>query len=194
MARLFILCLTMALTIQPAQAHPHVFITADATLNVEDGLLTSIREVWRFDLFFSQVLISDFDRDQSGTLEGIEVIEMEDTVFGNLADYNYFTWLTIDGEDQDFSGVRDVTVTEEDGELVFAFTVLLQDPADIAAREAVLSLYDPTIYIDIFIPEDAIAVTGMAGTTCGFGFSEGEEMHAADGFLTPQVVKLDCSA
>ena len=176
------------------QAHPHVFVTATAELQIEDGSLERITQSWRFDLFFSQVLISDFDQNSSGTLEGVEVDQMRDVVFGSLKDYSYFTWLTFDGAFRDLGDAAEIDVEVEDGELVFHFTVPLAEPLAMTGQVAVLSLLDPTIYVDVYVPEDAIKLTGAADNFCQFGFSMGEELSTMDGFLTPQLIRLDCTA
>ena len=189
---LLLLALSVGVT-HTAHAHPHVFVTASAELEVEDGALARITQSWRFDLFFSQVLISDFDQNRSGTLEGIEVEQMSEIVFGSLKDYSYFTWLTVADGYQTFGDATDIEVVVEDGELLFNFSVPLAEPMDMRGKAAVLSLYDPTIYVDVYVPDDGFSLRGAAGDQCQFGYGQGEELSTIDGFLTPQIIKLECA-
>ena len=92
----------LAVMLTPAQAwaHPHVF--ADARLEVEtsaDGRVTEFRNVWRFDEVFSSSVVMDFDEDSNLQLDSTELAKIGDMVTQSLADFDYYTSVTLNGDD-----------------------------------------------------------------------------------------------
>ena len=60
-----------------ALAHPHIF--AEARLEVvagEDGTITELRNVWRFDEMFSASVVMDFDKNSNAELDPDELAEV----------------------------------------------------------------------------------------------------------------------
>ncbi|RYE61337.1 MAG: DUF1007 family protein, partial [Rhizobiaceae bacterium] len=82
----------------PALAHPHIF--AEARLEIvagADGTVQELRNVWRFDEVFSSSVILDFDKNGDLKLDPHELAELGETIRTSLADYHYFSTVTLDG-------------------------------------------------------------------------------------------------
>lgn len=178
-----------------AHAHPHVWVMGASTLQFENNLLTRVGMRWQFDAFFSQVLTGDFDTNKDGELDADETAAMKNQVFTSLRDYGYFTHLRIDGSEVTFDRVENFSTATDNGELVFNFELVMQKPTDLRNTKTLLSLYDPSIYVDIVLGGDKpLQIKGAAPDLCSWSFATGEEISNSDGMLTPQLVKLSCGA
>src|SRR5688572_10835329 len=84
----------------PARVHPHVF--AEATLEVtvdQQNRVESLGHVWRFDDLFSSTVLLEFDKNSDLVLDGAELEDVANVVYGSLADFDYFQFVSADGED-----------------------------------------------------------------------------------------------
>ncbi|MBL8644908.1 MAG: DUF1007 family protein [Rhodospirillaceae bacterium] len=179
----------------PARAHPHVWVTGATTLHFTGHKIDRVGMRWQFDAFFSQVLMGDFDTNKDGQFDDAERAAMKEQVFTSLKDYGYFTHLRIGGKDTAFERVENFATAVDKGELVYIFDLLPAAPIDLGAAEAQLSLFDPTIYVDIVLGGDTpVTLTGIDDGKCDWTFSTGKEIANADGMLTPQIVKLACKS
>jgi ABC-type uncharacterized transport system substrate-binding protein len=186
--------LALALVATPALAHPHVWVTGASTLHFEKDMLTRVGMRWQFDAFFSQVLTGDFDANKDGSLDAEETEAMKTQVFTSLRDYGYFTHLRVDGAEMVFDRVENFSTATDKGELVYIFDLVLPQPLDLRRTTAQLSVYDPTIYVDIVLGGDKpLVLKGIDPAKCNWSFASGEEISNQDGMLTPQVVKLSCA-
>lgn len=162
-------CLTLALAglSRPALAHPHVFAEARLELQADDaGMLTELRNVWRFDEVFSSSLILDFDKNQSGALEEDELKDIGETIRKSLANYNYFQHLTLDGHSIKVAMPPELTADWVDGKLLVLFAVKPEKPMPIKGRLS-FGVYDPTLYTSIDFASDAeMATFGSAFDAC----------------------------
>ncbi len=193
---LTILTAVAALNTVPALAHPHVFVSGKASFQIEDAKLARVSMRWQFDAFFSQVLGTDFDTNADGMFDAEETQAMKDQVFTSLKDFGYFTHLRTDTSDTEklFSQVDKFVVTIEGGELVFAFELILAEPIDPKIEEVGLSLYDPTIYVDLILGGDEpVKLAGAEGMGCAVEFRQGDEISSQSYFMTPQEVWLTCN-
>ena len=57
----------------PALAHPHVFVTTNATVVIENGAISAIDHVWTFDEFYTAMAIEGLDTNKDGTLSPDEM-------------------------------------------------------------------------------------------------------------------------
>lgn len=184
------------LAASPVQAHPHVWVTGSASFQFEQSKLASIGMRWQFDAFFSQVLGADFDTNSDGTFDPTETKNMKDQVFTSLKDFGYFTHLQTEGKQEEltFSNVDNFSIGEESGELIFSFDLILTDPIDTTTESVGLSLYDPTIYVDLILDgDDPVAIAGADGLGCAIEYRQGNEINSQSYFMVPQEVWLSCS-
>ncbi len=180
---------------QPVLAHPHVWVTGAASFQFEDTKLTRVGMRWQFDAFFSQVLGADFDTNADGTFDAEETQAMKDQVFTSLKDFGYFTHLRTETSDteQVFEQVENFSIGDDNGEMVFSFDLILAQPLDPATEAVGLSLYDPTIYVDLILGGDTpVEMAGADGLGCAFEYRQGNEITSQSYFLVPQEVWLSC--
>ena len=140
----------LLLSAAPASAHPHAWIDLKTVvLFNEDGQVAGLRQRWEFDEFYTLYAIEDFDADRDGQpdpdlLWKLAVINLE-----SLAEYDYFTFLKVDGAQPAYEKVTEYDTFMEEDRLVLIFTVNLVAPADPRAQSVSYAVYDPTYYIEI---------------------------------------------
>ncbi len=190
------LSLSLCLFATQTAAHPHVWVTGAASLHFEDTKITRVGMRWQFDAFFSQVLGADFDTNGDGSFDTAETKAMKDQVFTSLKDYGYFTHLRTektDGEQQ-FEAVENFSVDKESGELVFKFDLVLVDPVDAVSQNVGLSVFDPTIYVDLILDGDQpVTLSGADNLGCTIEYRQGDEFTNESAFFVPQEAWLSCA-
>lgn len=150
-----------------ALAHPHVF--ADARLEVfttADGQVTEFRNVWRFDEVFSSSIILDFDEDSNMELDAGELLKISDLVTLSLAEFDYYTNVSLDGRDIKIALPEKIKVAFQDGQLLMFFAVVPEEELRLNGKIAV-GVFDPTMYASLdFINDADMAITGASASRC----------------------------
>ena len=177
----------------PAVAHPHVWIEASARLQVEDGAVRAIEVTWVFDDLYSYAVMEDFDRDGDGRLDEAELRELAELSRDNLADYGFFTHLRIEGERQPPSQVEDFRASVEEERIVYRFTVPLEPPAPLREGAFAFSLFDETYFVDVALPDDAVALAGEVSAACRERRELDQEQPLYFGLFFPTYVSVSCS-
>jgi len=177
----------------PVFAHPHVWVSAAASFHFNQSELLRIGMRWQFDPFFSQVLITDFDLSGDGLLDESETLGMKQQIFTSLREFDYFTHVNAGEKEVQFTRVESFFTEQKDGELVFVFDLVMEEPIDVSVTPVTLSLYDPSIYIDImFFGDTPVKVLGAGGAMCSWKFTDGAEVQSESWFVTPQQINLTC--
>ena len=138
----------------PASVHPHVF--AEARLDVvvnPDQTVKSLRHLWRFDDLFSSTVLVEFDTNSDLKLDDTELQEVSKTVYGSLAEYNYFQIVSADGKDVAMKPPAALMANYENDQLIILFE---SEPKDTLALKGKVDfgIYDPTFYTAIDYTED----------------------------------------
>lgn len=153
---------TGAITGHTALAHPHVF--AEARLEVmvgSDGIVTGLRNVWRFDEAFSSSVVLDFDKNGNLKLDPEELVELGKTIHKSLADYQYFQMVRSGGKDVAIKPPPELMANMEDGQLIVLFEAGTAKPLKMAGKID-FGVYDPTFYTAIdFTRDDYLTVDGL---------------------------------
>ncbi|MBT4739887.1 MAG: DUF1007 family protein [Rhodospirillaceae bacterium] len=181
----------------PVAAHPHVWVTGEASFQFEEAKLARIGMTWQFDAFFSQVLGADFDTNGDGAFDAKETQAMKDQVFTSLKDFGYFTHLRTEGSDveRQFESVENFSLRTDAGELVFSFDLVLAESIDPISETIGLSLFDPTIYVDLILDgEKPTTISGADGLECSIEYRQGNEVANQSYFFVPQEAWLNCSS
>lgn len=143
-----------------ALAHPHIF--AEARLEVvagEDGTVSELRNVWRFDEMFSASVVMDFDKNSNAELDPDELAEVGSTVLESLEEFSYYTTITEDGKTVAVTKPDAINVDFKDGQLLMFFTVKPGEAMPLKGK-LTFGVYDPTMYaaMDFASDDDLVAV------------------------------------
>jgi len=147
----------------PALAHPHEFVEARLTFDLDDtGSLTRIGVEWRYDEFTSMLILGDL-----GLNPAAEALTPEETAALSGFDTNWAPDFNGDlwpyfGEDPIPMGPpRDATARLEDGQIVSQHWRAVEAPVDPTAGDLIVRIYDPEYYVAYSIG-DANSVEGRA--------------------------------
>lgn len=132
------------------QAHPHVWIDLRVSPQVNDqGEVTALRQAWRFDPFYSLVLIEELER--GGPKDELEqrLDELALEVVRNLQKFEFFTRMRLEGKRQSFAQVVDYNLMQVGRRIEFSFVLPLQEPVALKGQQLHYQVYDPSYYIEI---------------------------------------------
>ena len=150
-----------------AMAHPHIF--AEARLEVvagDDGTVSELRNVWRFDEMFSSSVVLDFDKNSNLKLDPDELAEVGQTVLESLEEFHYYTTITEDGKDVKVGKPDAINVDFQDGQLLMFFTLKPGQAMPLKGK-LTFGVYDPTMYASMDFPtDDNMVVVGDRFSAC----------------------------
>ena len=150
-----------------ALAHPHIF--AEARLEViagDDGMVQELRNVWRFDEVFSSSVLLDFDKNTDLKLDEAELAELGEIMRTSLADFDYFTTISVDGKDASIQKPEAFHVAYQDNQILVFFAVKTEAPLPLKGKLA-FGIYDPSMYTAIDFPSDEdLVAQGKAADAC----------------------------
>lgn len=81
----------------PASAHPHVWVTAEATVVYERGAIVGLSQKWIFDEFYTTMAIEGLDANNDGVFDRKELAELASINMEGLKEFNYFTVASMGG-------------------------------------------------------------------------------------------------
>lgn len=150
-----------------ALAHPHIF--AEARLEViaaDDGTISELRNVWRFDEVFSSSVLLDFDSNTDLKLDEKELAELGEIMRASLADFDYFTTMSVDGTSEKFQKPDAIHVAYEDNQVLVFFAVKPEKSTPLKGK-LTFGVYDPSMYTAIDFPSDGdLVAQGKAADAC----------------------------
>lgn len=142
-----------------AQAHPHVWVTANAQIVYADGKVTGVRHAWAFDPEYSAFVTQGLDANKDGKLTPDEFASLAATNTENLAEFGYFTKLKVAGKEQAFADPKEPAMRMEGNTLTLSFLLPLKTPAAPGRGVAAMEVYDPTYFVSFAFAPGADAVT-----------------------------------
>lgn len=167
-----------AVAVQPALAHPHVLVDAKAEIVFDgDGQITAIRQIWQFDQAFTAFAVQGLDANGDGQLTDDELEPLAKVNVESLSEYDFFTYLTIGGKDQEFVQPDEYWLQFHDGRLTLFYTLPLKSPAKVDAQ-VMLEIFDPEYFVAFtFLPDDPVKLDG-APSTCAATYHPPQELDA----------------
>ncbi|MFC5386138.1 DUF1007 family protein [Aquamicrobium segne] len=146
-----------------ARAHPHVFAEArlDVVFESKQPAIQALRHLWRFDDLFSATVLMEFDANADLKLDDGELQEVANTIHASLADFSYFQFITVNGQDMEMNPPASIMANFENNQLIILFESEAQTPITLAG-DIRISVYDPTFYTAIDFTQDAnMAAPGL---------------------------------
>jgi ABC-type uncharacterized transport system substrate-binding protein len=184
--RMMALLLLVLLPWRQAMAHPHVFIHWHIEPHIEKGAITALKLHWRFDEFYSDLVLGTVDRDRDRKLSPPEIEALAARTVANLEKAKFYATFTVDGASWQAEKADQFTAAVEGDFVVYTFTLKLATPAKTLS---VWSL-DPEYYIEMVADKKKQPASG-AGFSCTAG--EGQPVKTQMwGNLTPDTIS--CSA
>ncbi|WP_182084997.1 DUF1007 family protein [Aureimonas sp. ME7] len=175
----------------PASAHPHVFSESRMEIvGTPDGMLSSVRNIWRFDELFSSSVVVDFDKNGNGTLDDDEIHAVSETVRQSIAEWEFYTFVTIGGKDIKLTPPGEIRGLFEKGQLILFFEMKPAEPVDLKASDVTFSVYDESYFVAFdFADENSFQLLDMP-TTCKKTFTQpNPDEDAADWMNSVSMLK-----
>ena len=82
-----------------AVAHPHVWISVETTVLVEQGSVIGFRHRWTFDEFYTSMAIQGLDTNNDGVYSREELTELAQVNIDGLKEFGYFTFVKLGEKD-----------------------------------------------------------------------------------------------
>ena len=143
---------SMTLAANPAQAHPHVWITATSELiYAPDGSVTGVRHAWTFDDMFTTYALQGIETKTKGAYSREELTPLAQTNVESLKEFAYFTFAKADGKKEKFVDPVDYYLEYKDSALTLHFTLPLRAP--VKPKELVVEVFDPSFFIDFTLAD-----------------------------------------
>jgi len=136
-----------------ALSHPHVFIAQRIKVVFDDKGLAGFNIQWKFDDMFASMIAGDYDKNQNGILEKNEVAAIKKESFSYLSNYNYFTFIKIDGKPFDVKFIQNFSAILNNKKLIYEFFVPCHVTATSNFKHITVAAYDPSYYSAIFFAE-----------------------------------------
>jgi len=131
----------------PARAHPHMWVTVEATVLYENGAFTGIRHKWTFDEYYTATAIEGLDKNKDGKYDRAELAELAKVNVDALKDFDYFTFPTLAGQAVKLGEPADSWMEHKDGVLSLYFTAPFASPVPADAKGFAFSIHDPSFFI-----------------------------------------------
>jgi ABC-type uncharacterized transport system substrate-binding protein len=156
------------LCVSAAQAHPHVWADMQsAIVFTDDGLIKGVDLEWTFDDAYTQMALDGLDLDGDGTYSQDELAPLTKENIESLKDYEYFTVMRANGEQQKIGEVTEAGQIWSNNKLTLHFQVPLVTPLDPKKVDFVLKVYDPEFFVDIeYVKDNPADVVGKMPKEC----------------------------
>jgi ABC-type uncharacterized transport system substrate-binding protein len=150
---LLLVVLSWATCSLKVDAHPHLFIVQRLDVAFDNKGLSGIRVIWKMDDMFAEMVAEDYDANKNGVLEPEEVAMVKEKAFSYISEYDYFSFIKIDGDPFKVKFIKDFNAILENGRLQYEFTIPCHVTATGNAKRISVSTYDPTYYTAIFFAD-----------------------------------------
>jgi len=165
----------------PALAHPHVWVTVEATLLYENGAFSGISHKWTFDEAYTTMAIEGLDKNKDGIYDRAELAELAKVNIDALKDFDYFTFPILAGQALKLGEPRDYWLEHKNGTLSLFFTVPFASPVLTDAKGFTFAVYDPSYFIafDLAKTDKPVQIGTGAPKSCKLKFEQPEQRDTA---------------
>jgi ABC-type uncharacterized transport system substrate-binding protein len=164
----------------PALAHPHVWVTATATVLYDHNTITGLQQAWSFDEFYTQMAIEGLDTNGDGKYDRQELSGLAQVNIDGLKEFDYFTFAKLGTENLKFKPPVDYWLEYSDKKiLTLHFTLPLEKPVPADAANFAFSVSDPSYFIAFDLAKDNPVKLGPGATPgCAATISDPSEDDA----------------
>lgn len=178
-------------------AHPHVWVTFDATATRTGGLISALHETWTFDEDFTAMVFHDILKHRMPkSLSGQQVAALEREAFSNMQTYAYFHHLHAGAKAIGVKKATDFNAKLAGDKLVYTFDLPLKEPVDPAKQPLRIGIWDDTYFVDME-PVDlhhAVRVKGSNASGCQSDTAPDKKHPIYYGMVFPLVTQISCKA
>lgn len=164
----------------PANAHPHVFVTAKSEIVYgPDGRMAAVRHAWTFDDMFSSMAVQGLDTNGDGKYTREELAPLAEVNVTSLDEFKFFTFGKVGDRRVTFDKPRDYWLERlPDGRLVLHFTLPVKEGAAEKGQPFRVEVYDPTYFVAFEFAKEEPAKLVQAPAGCGVDLERPQEPNA----------------
>lgn len=178
--------------VRPAAAHPHIFITADATFVFANDKITGVRVQWEFDDVFSDTVIQEHDANHDGTFDKKEIADIQAHAFSAVKDFHYFTYLWVAGKMVEPIRVKDFNARQAKGLLTYSFVVPFPEAVDPRTTKVQAELYDETYFVQVDLAKPRAVRFEGATFACQNRIVKDTKRRYYGGVIVPDQINVSC--
>jgi ABC-type uncharacterized transport system substrate-binding protein len=131
-------------------AHPHVWVELRVRpLLNEQGQFTGLQQAWRFDPFYSLILIEELQRGGPASELDKRYDELASEVVANLQRFDFFSRLHHSAQRLAVGTVTHYNLMRIGQRIEFSFELPLQQPVRLQGAVVSYQVYDPSYFIEI---------------------------------------------
>lgn len=171
------LVLAFAVSLTPAAAHPHVWVTVETTVVYDGGSITGLQHRWTFDDMYTAMAIQGLDANGDGQYSREELAELTKVNIDGLKEFGYFTVAKLGDAKLTAKDPIDSYLEYKDGFLTLIFTLPLEKPVLADAPNFNFSVFDESFFIAFDFGKDNPVKLGAgapAGCEAHVGIPENE--------------------
>ena len=140
----------LSIFVKIVQSHPHVFIVQRILIVFNDKGLAGFKIEWAFDDMFACMIASDYDKNKNGIFDTSEVALINKEAFSYVSNYNYFTFIKIDGKSFDVKFIQNFSAILNNKKLIYEFFIPCHVAATNNFKHLIVATYDPSYYSAVF--------------------------------------------
>ena len=156
-----------------AYAHPHIFLKNRVEVIFDKNGLTGFKTFWYADDFSTSGLIDGYDENENGRLDDFEIKMFKTDSENNLKNFNYFTYIKINGKAFTIESVENFDAKIIDNKIVYSFFIHRKIPALSKKTEITFSQYDSSYFSFIsFAEEQPVTIINNGEITFDYKIEE----------------------
>lgn len=177
-----------------AEAHPHVWIDYDLTVNFDAGKITALAMEWSFDEDFTAAVLRDIVGEKKVKALGApEIAKIEKNAFSNLKNYDYFTHVFVGDGKSGVGAAKGFTAKLNGAKLLYSFTLDLAQPVEAKTSPVGIGIWDDTYYVDVGpAPGKTPKLVGNGAAACKAAIIDDHRHPIYFGSVFPKVVRVTC--
>lgn len=149
-----IMALALCLAPNTASAHPHVWVTVEATVAYTGGKVVGLQQRWTFDDMYTAMAIQGLDKNGDGKYDREELAELAKVNIEGIKQFDYFTHARLNENELKFAEPTDFWLEHKDNVLTLNFTLPLQQPFAAETPGFSFAIYDPSYFIAFDFAKD----------------------------------------
>ncbi len=161
-----ILVLIFFATITKVYAHPHVFISPKVQIFFNEHTLSKVNIEWIFDDMTSFAILDLYDKNKNKKIDPTEQKTIMSKTFNNFGEFNYFTFLEIDGKIVIYGKPCDFHAKVIKNDILhYSFTIPVNKKVN---KKMKLWFKDETNYVGFDFMKENVAVKQIKGEKPAF--------------------------
>ncbi len=175
-----------------ALSHPHVFIAQRIKIVFDDNGLAGFNIQWEFDEMFTSMIVEDHDKNQNKMFEANEVALIKKEAFLYVSNYNYFTFVRINGKKFDVKFIKNFSARLSNHKLLYVFFIPCHVAATNNFKQVLINSYDPSYYTALFFSDkDPVVLENSEACEIKTAIKEDESTSIYYGQINPWALFLD---